>query len=331
MKAKKVLVYGFYSKSNIGDQLFVEAFKHLFPNYHFTFSDNITEELIANKDAIFFGGGSFLDGEPHIPQTLVHELKKLKIFYLGIGAETSIHPWHKYLLKNASLIAARSLESYDRLKELNDKTMFCPDLVYCLSDQVAKRKKTEKSILFLPNSHTISKWNSMAWKHTAWEFFKSECAQAFEDLTGAGYKIDVLPMCENSHHRDSYNAIEIAAKMNNGDLKFLPFQEHSFSELSKLVSGYEIIISQRYHGLILADMVGSSSVNLHHHDKLKHFSGPLNKNVNFYQCSKDSLLNAVDCARFKADLQLSDNDSTVINSNIFKSLQEQVKQIISKD
>ena len=60
---KKILVYGFYFKGNLGDDLFVDAFKALFPAFNFTFVDQISISDLQDVDAVFIGGGSFL-GDP---------------------------------------------------------------------------------------------------------------------------------------------------------------------------------------------------------------------------------------------------------------------------
>ena len=46
-----IAVYGYYYKNNIGDQLFIEAFKELFPKYNFTFVNHLTEPALKNADA----------------------------------------------------------------------------------------------------------------------------------------------------------------------------------------------------------------------------------------------------------------------------------------
>ena len=318
----KVLVYGFFNKGNLGDQFFKEAYSCIFPDYNFTFTNEITEELLLDKDAIFFGGGSFLDGEPKIPRNIVEDLKNKKLFYIGIGAETDIHPWHKYLIKNSKLVATRSKNSLDKLKKLNENTIFCNDLVYSLSDKVKLSSKKDKSILFIPNAHMISKWNDIGWKQSSWEFFKSECAQTFEHLISNGYSIDVLSMCNNSKHKDHYAAIEIISKTNIGEIKILPNKDYNFSELSKVVSEYDLIISSRYHGLVLADITKTKSINIHHHDKLKYFSGNLNKNIDYYGCLKNNIISSIN------EVMIRLNCDTLININDFRILKENIDILI---
>jgi polysaccharide pyruvyl transferase WcaK-like protein len=318
----KILVYGFFKKLNIGDNLFIEAYRELFPEYQFTFTEKITEELFLANDALFLGGGSFLDGQPEVSRDLLEKLPSKPIIYLGVGAETNIHPWHKFLLQSARLVCIRSQQSIDKIKALNPNTIYCPDLVYALGGKAASQPKKAKSVLFLPNSHIVSKWNDAAWKHAAWEYFKSEFSQTLESLVDQGYSIDVLPMC--------HAAIEIVNKMIKGKINILSFKEHDFTSLSQMASTYELIISQRYHGLIISDIICTPCINIHHHDKLKNFSGMFTKNVDYYRISKSSLLDSIDNALFVKSLQSSDGNM-VINSDAFKSLKDKVKRILFKD
>lgn len=326
----KILVYGFYSKSNLGDQYFIQAFQKLFTEYEFTFSDKITEELFHSHDALFLGGGSFLDGQPKVHRDLLEKLPLKPILYIGVGAETDIHPWHKFLIRKASLVAIRSSKSLDKIKDLNKNTIVIPDLVYSLADKSLSAFPVKKSILYLPNSHNVSKWNDAAWKSSSWEYFKSECAQTFEYLINNGHSIDVLPMCSNSQHKDEFAAAEILNKMTSGSLNFLPFKEHSFSSLLKIFSKYELVISQRFHGLILSDMLGTPCINIHHHDKLKEFYSPFSKKLNYYGLSKSEILSAIDDAIFVRSLKISD-DNIGINSNVFEDLKEKVSTILIRD
>jgi hypothetical protein len=43
-----ILVYGWYNHSNLGDDLFEDAFKNLFPDYNFKFQDYIDEKSLKN-------------------------------------------------------------------------------------------------------------------------------------------------------------------------------------------------------------------------------------------------------------------------------------------
>src|SRR5271156_1919935 len=106
-----VLVYGFYNHGNYGDELFKDAFKLIFPELNFTFTDRITVDQLSVADAVFFGGGSFLYDPPSIEGDAVILLHKKPIFYIGVGIETNICAEHRDLLKKALLVAPRTINN----------------------------------------------------------------------------------------------------------------------------------------------------------------------------------------------------------------------------
>ena len=132
----KVLVYGWYNQGNVGDDLFMEAFRHLFPDFQFIFSEIITSDLLVDVSVVFFGGGSFLIDSPRVTEDALLLLKEKKIFYIGVGTETNIHPVHIDLIKRSCLVATRSMDQIHHLSSLNDKVIFVPDLVYALQPKV---------------------------------------------------------------------------------------------------------------------------------------------------------------------------------------------------
>ena len=140
---KNILVYCWCYKQNIGDQLFIEAFKKIF-DYNFTFTDHIKPHHLNNIDAVFFGGGSFLLGKPDITDAALELIKKKPIFYIGVGVESEVHPIHLDLMKVAKLIATRSSDKIDFLKTINKNAFFVPDIVYSLSNDKVLLNKNNK-------------------------------------------------------------------------------------------------------------------------------------------------------------------------------------------
>src|ERR1019366_2724378 len=63
-----ILVLGFYGKQNAGDNLFIDAFKFLFPEQCFKFVDCINHNDLLNTSTVFIGGGSFLDTDPAVDE-----------------------------------------------------------------------------------------------------------------------------------------------------------------------------------------------------------------------------------------------------------------------
>lgn len=312
---RKVLCYGFYPKisTNVGDELFKLAFKKLFPAFSFTFTDILTNDLIDNHDAIFFGGGSFLYSDI-IKSNDISIIKSKPIFYIGVGVEKNIHPTHLELLKLAKAIFIRSPEELDNIKKINPNCYLIPDIVYCLAE------KTPKTIinnyLYIPNIYLVSNNSEPHWKHASWEYFKSEMSQFISE-----HDTDVFCMSESHINSlsDSCAAIELLNKIKYDKRKILTHTQ-DFEEIKKIFSSYKIIITQRYHGIILAEMFGIPYVAIHHHDKLKKCQPANGQFIPYYNFNKSALSNAI-----KELKNFSENN---IDINAFSEIITEVKSYI---
>lgn len=292
-----VLVWGFYGKdhSNLGDELFKEAFKLLFPAINFTFTDNISEQNLIDKDAVFLGGGSFLTDKPAISdKALEIILSSKKIFYIGIGAETSIHPIHQKLIEKAKLIALRSPIGRERIN--NSNIIIIPDLVYSLYKPIVSNKT--KSILVIPNIMTVPNNSSIHWKYNSWNNFKFEFSQFLDLQVDSGYELNFFSMCNSNKENDEFAAYEIINSMTNRN-KYNIYSYTDYNQVIDLFSRQSIILSQRFHGNILAELARTSYVSLWHHDKLK--STYLNEGIfqSFYEISKSSMVKSFSLAKEK--------------------------------
>lgn len=308
-----ILVYGFYNKNNLGDDLFADAFKHLFPDCNFTFTSKITKAQL-NVDAVFLGGGSFIDQSLKIDDNALSLLKTKPILYIGIGAETNIHESHIDLLKLAKLIAIRSNVNLDIISKLNATVIVIPDLVYSLPVKCNPVKT--KSVLYIPNISVVPKWNSEHWKHTSWEFFKIEMAQALDTM-----KVDFLPFSTNLKLNDKNAGIEIINRMNSNP-NILDIQDSfntmPFNQIIDLIGSYELVITQRFHGYILSHIAKTKCLTIHHHDKLKNVSG--NK-LSYYSANKNLILEHIDIIK-------NNEDILPIDSNIFEDLKNKVENAL---
>lgn len=292
------LVYGWYGEGvkNIGDSLFCKAFEYLFPNIKFTFVKSITQKYIDAADIVIFGGGSFLYA-PINSEGIIDILQSLaskKIFYIGVGIETDIHPTHKTLIKQASLIATRTLNGKDRLKAITTNNIIeIPDLAYALTEKISICTQPKpNSVLILSNAELLPRWNDIQWKHASWNYFKSEFSQFLDVLKESKHTITFAPMCSNSSVHDAGAAAEIINQMkyrNFGSQCELP---DDFIQLTQVLSQYEVIISQRYHGAILADMCHRPCIVIAHHDKLKNPTAS-SITVPYYGLSKQTLLDTM--------------------------------------
>ena len=319
----KILVYGWYGKSNIGDELFIDAFRTLFPDFQFTFVNSISKKSLEEIDAVFFGGGSFLLARPIITEDALEILKGKPIFYLGVGVESEIHPTHLDLIKLARLVAIRSREQVDKIRVFNSNVRWIPDLVYALQSKVTISPKENRSVLIMPNISVVPHHLDPYWKHASWSHFKSEFAQFLDILVEEGYKLNFLSMCCNDKDNDDWPAGEIIGHMTRRNKYLLDEQPVGVESVTKLISKYSLVITQRFHGIVLSEIVKTPYIAIHHHDKLK-FSYPRNGAfLSYYNSSKQLLIDA-----FDHTLRMKFSDSLPIESNIFESLCEEVRRLL---
>jgi len=287
----KVLVIGWYSKNNLGDELFKEAFKHLFPSHKFEFTDVITAETLRDVSAVFFGGGSFLYAQPDITPEALSIMKTLPIFYVGIGIETDIHPLHQELMRQAKLVATRSPTLLQKALDINANSIVIPDIVYSLQSSISPTK-FDKSILIIPNIEVVPQNFDPHWKYCAWAYFKSEFSQ-FLDHVAQDHTVNFFSMCQNEKINDRWAAVELISSMKHRSSKYIindPLNT-DVKFITEMFSKYNVIISQRYHGSVLAEMSGVPCITLSHHDKLNAFGGI---NLSYYNTSQSSLMSALD-------------------------------------
>jgi polysaccharide pyruvyl transferase WcaK-like protein len=282
----KVLVFGWFNHDNLGDQFFIEIFRALFPSFQFVFTDRITPDLLKDQDAVFLGGGSFLDQASSIDPKAIPLLTTMPLFYLGIGAETNIHPTHQQLLAAAKLIVLRSSAGMEEIKKLNPNVLVATDLVYCHFPLVSQPGKA-KSVLIMPNVSLVPQWGAEHWKHLFWEHFRHEFSQFLDDLIDRGYRPQFFSMCRNKTLSDDWAALAIISTMKHRNSDLLSGEAPTtIQQTLEVLAGYETVITQRYHGIVLAELANIPYVAIAHHDKL--FNGSSNA-ISYYEISKAAL------------------------------------------
>ena len=289
------LVYGFYGKKNLGDELFKLAFQKLFPTVQFKFVDRLLKSDLSNHQVIIFGGGSFLDGEisSDCSSELIQLLINKCVMYIGVGIETNINPTHNQLMNSAKLIATRSVGFKTKFSKMEGQYLEIPDIVYALGYNNLSAKSTNKSVLIIPNAELLPRHNSPIWKMAAWEHFKVQMAQFLDELKIQKYSINFLPMSCNQITHDLGAAVEIINRMKHGSFDDqLPLDQqvltNNFTNIMNLISKYDLIISQRLHGSILAHLANKPCMVLSHHDKLANCIA--SDHLPYYEVSKAKLL-----------------------------------------
>lgn len=321
----KVVVYGWLNHGNLGDQLFIPAYKKLFPQIDFTFTDHITKAKAIGADAIFFGGGSFLLGDPNISPEVLAIVKTKPIFYIGIGVELDIHPIHQELMSVAKLIATRSADQLDRVKAINPSAMFLPDLIYSLQSDIKQSKRDPKSILVMPNILVVPQVSDPHWMHSSWGYFKSEFVQFLDYLVDNGFAPTFFSMCRNQKTNDHWAGTELMSHMSSRSSKMLSHDTPlDIGFLSSIVSKYQVVITQRFHGIVLSEMTRTPYIAIHHHDKLK-FASPMNgESLSYYGINKRLLIETFECCLTATlpELPISLNEFDLFAKKVVDLLEE---------
>ncbi len=307
---------GYYgqNKNNVGDQLFEVAYHHLFPTHTFSFVDCLTYYDLQKSDAIFIGGGSWLDQAFPLQGVTLEELLRnpIPIFYVSVGIEEYIHPDHLALFKKAKVLYIRNENTIPGAYKGISKITFAPDMVYSLP-KPETYSESENKILFIPNASVVPTWKDPNWKHVAWNYFKSEFCQFVDVMQERGIFLDYLSLCEEVK-KDSSVAHELknscVSKISLISDCFpdgtsydgcLSLKEELFSYLAAEMSKYSLVISQRLHGSILAHCFGIPYLSISHHTKLD----MLPTKLPYYGITKASLVKAFETKAVEALPDLS--------------------------
>lgn len=290
-----VLVYGFYGKGNVGDELMKKALVRLFQPHGVTlsFTDHIgVPELTVLErgdttyvDAVIFGGGSIMYADPLITPAAMALLlsKQIPVFYVGVGGETGPSPKHQQLLDVAQAAFFRELDM--------------PDLAYSLVPdlQLPPAPADPKGLLFVPNVELVPTHADPHWMHVAWEHFKNEVAQVLDRCVDRKVPVSMLLMCNNDRQEDAWAAGEVISRMCHRGKAVHVYAAGGLETLS-LMQHHQVVVTQRYHGIIMAEMAGVPYVTITHHDKLKFAHPHRGSQVSYHGVQKDALTDAIENA-----------------------------------
>src|SRR5579885_1441199 len=291
-----VLVYGWYGRGNAGDELMKAALEQMLRVHKLEpkFVQGLVDDDVRNSCGVIFGGGSILQDVPDISPNAATMLTGdenwrplVPTFYVGVGGETEIHPWHQRLIDRSPVVAFRELD--------------IPDLAYWFADDVeeecrAMARKPE-GILVVPNVEVLPQHSDPHWMHASWEHFKNEFAQALDVMVEKKHKLSFLAMCDAPRKNDTWACHELMGRMTRRSNYHIYKPIHSTPLwVVGLMQSHQLVITQRYHGIILAEMAGVPYVSISHHDKLKLTSPHRCPDVSYYGTVKDPLVTTMETA-----------------------------------
>lgn len=277
MVRKKIAVIGWYGHQNIGDEAFKNSFALLWPEWDFTFFNQVPDT--SSFDAVIVGAGSFLDQ----PIKNIHKINK-PLAFVGVGTNGFIHPDNQAALQRAKIVLSRSQ---------NSTFVQCPDMVFAQHQNESSGQATQITVLV--NDHFTPRANSKPWQLSAWEWFSVEMAQACDRMI-AQYDLPIhfVPMCTNPHVDDRRAAAFVVSRMERKDRAFIQSVENE-TEFLKHIKNSKFVISQRLHGIIFSVTNRVPCVAISGHDKVRDLMGQMDyKSVlSYYGFNMESFTQAL--------------------------------------
>jgi exopolysaccharide biosynthesis predicted pyruvyltransferase EpsI len=177
------------------------------------------------------------------------------------------------------------------LLEINSRSFYLPDLVYSLVPNIFAKTKIAKSVLIIPNVNVVPKVSDPHWKHAAWSYFKSEFVQFLDWLISNQYNLSFFSMCHAAQIEDDWASAELIGHMKHRSSNLLlQDRPQTIDEVVSLISQYELVITQRFHGIVFSDIARVPHITIHHHDKLKQWGS---NHISYYNGSKQAFIDAM--------------------------------------
>jgi hypothetical protein len=143
-------------------------------------------------------------------------------------------------------------------------------------------------------------------------------------LVDNGYEPTLFSMCRGTEMDDDWAALELIGHMEKRNRNyFFQAQPVGIGATTAIISRYNILFTQRFHGIVLAEMTRTPYVAIHHHDKLKFSQPGEGAFLSYYNSSKQSFINA-----FEKTLKMNFANSVPINAHIFEEFSKEVTALI---
>lgn len=293
----KILVLGFYSKENVGDESYKILFPMLFPQHSFTFTDSLNKQLVDECEAIVLGGGNVLR-KGFLDQLVKYKTDK-KIFGLSVGIEENPH----HDLSFFTHIYARDQKTLDFLKKQNVPCSFIPDLALTLNGDpklglswLKEKFVNEKCDLYsniitiVVNGYLLNgNLNGLARDAFSFIKFSYDLARVIDE-TPASFVF--IPFGTQIPFDDRIANAWVASKCKYWKKNYVSFERMNYQETLNVIAASNLTISSRLHSSIFSFACGTPLIDITHHSKNSLFLKMIDKqtdSISFWQFDNNSM------------------------------------------
>ena len=280
---KSILVFGYQGLNNIGDDLmFISGF-HEFPKiFSVKRPYKILNEIHQNnfnffiklliKDQLVFNGGNIFNVATNLSyvklvffmmlfffRKLFNKKTVLNSAGFNFSSSDSIQQFMTlFCLKRATHIFVRDFNSYNFLiKNKFENISFRDDIVYYNRKFIIKKfpfkTKTENSILWF-----VSKQNNKA------VFFK-KLRKEIKTST------NIIFVLQDSTDLQKANDYILQNKLKEGTFKLIQYNYLNINIIMTLINKSKLIVTERYHGAVLAEIFSKKWIMAGDSEKLTNF------------------------------------------------------------
>ncbi|WP_150288152.1 polysaccharide pyruvyl transferase family protein [Rhabdaerophilum calidifontis] len=256
---------GWYGRGNCGDEAFKSVHRSLFPNdqlYWITEASNLKE--IPPADVVILGGGDvFLDYYIRLIPA------DTPFFCYGVGLGS--HEQREHVVRLKDRIPAIWLRNASDVAYLQSKgvaAFFTPDIVFQLREQMLAargsiRGDTPKRLgIIVSNNESQFATNTGDLRRFFYnQFLKLELAIAINEMTRY-YKVELIPFSDDKNDRDIIFAYELISASERGASFEIVGHGQDPMAIARLVAGYDVVVSMKFHGLVFAIAAGVPFINI---------------------------------------------------------------------
>lgn len=269
----KVLVYGWYGKDNIGDESYKLSFPRLFTNHELTFTEKLTDELVAGHDAIILGGGNILNK---------HHLNRLKP-YAGKVPMVAFSVGHTDDIEFSDLgmfsqIFVRDFKALSRLRAQDVTCCYCPDAAFSFEPDVERGRMIMHRLIseevIDPQKNTVG---VIINGHLAGHGQEGLGRDMFRfqtfayDMANILDRLDVncifLSMMARPPWDDRTAGGWVSSRCRRWNKNVVIYDRWGVQDTLDVMSALDAVVSTRLHSSIFATLSGVPFIDIWHHDK----------------------------------------------------------------